>query len=48
MSVGAGEATYEILGDVDLHGLVVETEDSREFTHAIRPVVEEKDSVAIW
>ena len=40
--------THQVLRNIDLHGLVVETEDSREFTHAIRPVVEEKDSVAIW
>lgn len=32
---------YEILGNVDLHGLVIKTEDSCKFTHAARPVVEE-------
>ena len=35
-------SAYEILRNVDFHGLVVEIEGSREFTHAVRPVVKKK------
>lgn len=39
--------TYESFGDVDIHRLVKTTHDSREFTHTVRPIVEEEDGVVL-
>lgn len=40
--------TYEVLGNVDLHGLVGKAEDGDDLTHAVGAVVEEEKGVAVW
>ena len=39
--------SYQVLGNIDLHGLVGKTEDRGNFTHTIGTVVEEEQGVTI-